>query len=454
MSIEEAEGPFEPGSHVGPYSVQELVGEGPFGPVYRGYDPGQGRPVELRVVADANADPAAAGRLREAVPRLIGLRHPNFLELVDCGEENGAFYLVDLDARGIPLRERLQNDPPRWSAALGMLEDVAEAVDYAHTQGMIHGAVGVDAVEIRPDGRASLADLGVAINLAPDAADYHRGLDVQDFAALAYEILTGSPAEPGRRPRRASSLNPELGPATDAVLEGALAPSRQSAFVSCGQLVSELATAIRQDATGRAAAGAERRGRRWPWIVLGLLAVVAGVVAGYLLYQANNKPQPSVMLSNQSPKPGDSVTISASNLPANQAGNVQLASQPVLLGNFKASGTGTVSASVKIPSTTPSGDHVLSLCWNGSCPVNTPLHVQASPTPSPSPSEEPTLVPTPEPTRRPVPITPVPGGGNPGGGNPGGGNPGGANPGPATPVPPTPVPPPPSEEPVPSAQPS
>ncbi|MBO0705694.1 MAG: protein kinase, partial [Candidatus Dormibacteraeota bacterium] len=188
MSIEEHEGPFEPGSHVGPYSVQELVGEGPFGPVYRAYDAGQGRAVELRVVADANADPAAAGRLRQAVPRLIGLRHPNFLELVDCGEENGAFFLVVLDVRGTPLRERLQNDPPRWSAATAMLEDVAEAVDYAHTQGVAHGAVGVDAVEVRPDGRASLADLGVAINLAPDAAAYHRGLDVQDFAALAYEV--------------------------------------------------------------------------------------------------------------------------------------------------------------------------------------------------------------------------------------------------------------------------
>jgi serine/threonine-protein kinase len=446
MSMEEEEGPFEPGSRVGPYSVQELVGEGPFGPVYRGYDPGQGRAVELRVVADANADPPAVGRLREAVPRLIGLRHPNFLELVDCGEENGAFFLVVLDVRGIPLRERLQNDPPRWSSALGMLEDLAEGVDYAHTHGVVHGAVGVDGVEIRPDGRASLADLGVAINLAPDAATYDRALDLRDFAALAYEVLTGSPAELGRRPRRASSLNPELGPATDAVLESALAPSRQSAFVSCGQLVSELATAIRQDATGRLPGETARRGSRWPWVVLGLLAVVAGVVAGYLLYQANNKPQPSVTVSNQSPKPGDSVTINASNLPANQAGNVQLASQPVLLGNFKASGTGTATASVTIPSTTASGDHVLSLCWNGSCPVNQPLHVQASPTPSPSPSEEPTPVPTPAPTRRPAPITPVPGGGNPGGGNPG----------PATPVPATPVPPPPAtQEPVqPSPQPS
>jgi serine/threonine protein kinase len=446
MSIEEEEGPFEPGSRVGPYNVQELVGEGPFGPVYRGYDPGQGRAVELRVVADANQDPAAVGRLRHAVPRLIGLRHPNFLELVDSGEENGACFLVVLDARGIPLRERLQNDPPRWSAAMGMLEDVAEAVDYAHTQGVAHGAVGVDAVEIRPDGRALLADLGVAINLAPDAEAYHRGLDVQDFAALAYEVLTGSPAEPGRKPRRASSLNPELGPATDAILDSALASSRHSAFVSCGQLVSELATAIRQDAAGRLPGATARRGRRWPWVVLGLLAVIAGVVAGYLLYQANNKPQPAVTVSNQSPKPGDSVTISASNLPPNQAGNIQIASNPVLLGNFRASGGGTATASVTIPTTTASGNHVLSLCWNGSCPVNTPLHVQASPTPSPSPSEEPTLVPTPEPTRRPIPITPVPGGGNPGGGNPG----------PATPVPGTPVPPPPAtQEPVePSPQPS
>lgn len=455
MSIEEHEGPFQPGTRVGPYSVEELVGEGPFGPVYRGYDPGQGRAVELRVVADANADPAAAGRLRQAVPRLIGLRHPNFLELVDCGEENGAFFLVVLDVRGTPLRERLQNDPPRWSTAIGMLEDVAEAVDYAHTQGLPHGAVGVDAVEIRPDGRASLADLGVAINLAPDGAAYHRGLDVQDFAALAYEVLTGSPAEPGRRPRRASSLNPELGPATDAVLESALTGSRQSAFVSCGQLVSELATAIRQDATGRAAAGAGRRSRRWPWVVLGLLAIVAGVVAGYLIYQANNKPQPTVTLSNQSPKPGDSVTVSASNLPANQAGNIQLASQPVLLGNFSASGGGTATASVTIPSTTAAGDHVLSLCWNGSCPVNTPLRVQPSPTPSPSPTETPTVIPTPEPTRRPIPITPVPGGGNPGGANPGGGNPAPAPPAPPPPATPPPAAPPPSQEPVaPSAQPS
>jgi serine/threonine protein kinase len=433
MSIEDEEGPFQPGSRVGPYSVQELVGEGPFGPVYRGYDPTNARPIELRVVADANHDPPAVGRLRQAVPWLIGLRHPNVLELVDCGEQYGAFFLVVLDARGTPLRERLQNDPPRWSAALGMLEDVAEAVDYANTQGAAHGAVGVDAVEIRPDGRAVVADLGVASSLAPDAGAYHHGLDVQDFGALAYEVLTGAPTEPGRRPRRASGLNPELGPATDALLESALVSSRQSAFVSCGQLVSELATAIRQDAGTRAAqVGAPRRGRGRAWAIVLVLALLAAIAAGYVIWRANSTPQPTVSLSNSSPKPGDSVTISASNLPANQAGNVQLASQPVLLGNFRASGGGTATVSVTIPSTTASGNHVLSLCWNGSCPVNQPLQVQASPTPSPSPSELPSLLPTPEPTRRPRPITPVP----------------------ATPVPATPVPAPSQEPALPSPQPS
>ncbi len=439
------EGPFPPGSRVDQFDLGEIVGEGPFGPVYRAHDTRMGRAVELRVVASTEDDPPAVDRLDRSLPRLISLRHPGLQELYGGGARYGAYYRVAADLHGTPLAARLEADRPRVDTSLAMLEDLAQALDYVHTQGRVHGAVEAAAVELRPDGRAVLCDLGVATALAPDPGTMGRQEDLQAFGALAHHVLTGEPYVGGRQRPAPSTLNRELGPAVDDALGRAIHGDPTGRMLTAGQIVSELAIAMRQDRikgippASAPPAGPPQPGlppradaeqavkssRRRNWIIAGVVAalVVLGIVA-LVLWRLNSGPSPGMQLSTTLPAPGSQVTITLTNLPRNQSGFVQLQSQTITLSTFQANAQGSVTVNVTIPESTPPGSHQLSACWSGTCPVSQTITVQA---PSPSP----TATPTPS-TPTPVPITPAP----------------------PTP-PPTPVPtPPPTPNPTPSPSPS
>lgn len=437
--MERDEGPFPPGSRVDQFDVEEVIGEGPFGPVYRAHDTRQSRAVELRVVAATDDDPQAVERLDRSLPRLIALRHPGLQELYGGGARYGAYYLVAADLRGSLLADRLEADRPRTDTSLAMLEDLGQALDYVHTQGRVHGAVEAAAVEVRSDGRAILCDLGVATALAPDPGTMGRQEDLQSFGALAFHILTGTLYVGGRHGQPASTLNRELGPATDDTLERAIHGDPQGRMLSAGQIVGELAIAVRQDrlraAPGvvaplrpaqpslppreGAAAATEPSHARRNWIIAAVIAlIIILAIVGILIWRLNASPAPAMQLSTTSPSPGSQVTVTLTNLPHGQVGSIQLDSASTQLSTFSANGQGSATVLVTIPSSTSPGNHQISACWNGSCPVSQTITVpQPSPTPMTTPVQTPTPVPitpaphtpTPVPTPPPTPVpTPTP----------------------------------------------
>lgn len=415
------EGPFPPGSRVDQYDVGEILGEGPFGPVYRAHDTRMGRAVELRVVASTEEDPSAVDRLDRSLPRLISLRHPGLQELYGGGARYGAYYLVAADLHGTPLAGRLETDRPRVDTALAMLDDLAQALDYVHTHGRVHGAVEAAAVELRPDGRAVLCDLGVATALAPDPGTLGRQEDLQSFGALAFHVLTGETYVGGRRGQPASTLNRELGTATDDALDRAINGDPTGKMLTAGQIVSELAIAVRQDRIRgvppaptrplpeqpalppRVAAeeAARRARRRRNWIIAAVIAaLVLLAILAIILWRMNAGPSPAMQLSTTMPDPGSQVTVTLSNLPKNQVGSIQIQSRTATLSTFQANPQGSATVNVTIPESMSPGNHQLSACWAGSCPVSQSITVR---TPSPTP----TATPAPS-TPTPVPITPAP----------------------------------------------
>ncbi|MGH7919434.1 MAG: protein kinase [Candidatus Dormibacteraceae bacterium] len=420
--MEHDEGPFPPGSRVDQFDVEELVGEGPFGPVYRAHDTRMSRAVELRVVAATDDDPEAVDRLDRSLPRLIALRHPNLQELYAGGARYGAYYLVAADLRGSLLADRLESDRPRVDTALAMLEDLGQALDYVHTQGRVHGAVEAAAVEIRPDGRAILSDLGVATALAPDPGTMGRQEDLQGFGALAFQILTGQLYVGGRQGQPASTLNRELGQATDDALERAIHGDPQGRMLSAGQIVGELAIGVRQDrlggarppagrpipvaqpslpakASGAGEAGSGSNARR-NWIIAGVVAlIVVLAVVGIVIWRLNSGTSPAMQLSTTTPSPGSQVTVTLTDLPKSQVGSLQLDNASTQLATFQANGQGSATVNVTIPKSTSGGNHQISACWAGTCPVSQTITV-----PKPSPTPSPSATPTPTP----VPITPAP----------------------------------------------
>ena len=129
-----------------------------------------------------------------------------------------------------------------------------------------------------------------------------------------------------------------------------------------------------------------------------LVAVLAVVIAGYLV----TRPNPVLSLSSPTVQAGDTLTVSATSLPANQSGEMQLHST-IHTVPFRSDSAGRATVYLRIPIETAPGPHTISICWNASCHGSTSLQVLAPPalaTPSPTPGPSPTPIASPTPSVR------------------------------------------------------
>ncbi len=128
------------GARIGPYEILEELGRGGFGSVYRARDAASGRHVALKVLREEPEDGALPARrfLREtALAR--ELDHPGILRALDSSREDErplwvAFELVE----GVPLWRLLAEEPLDWRRAAEIARDVAAALGYAHSRGVLH----------------------------------------------------------------------------------------------------------------------------------------------------------------------------------------------------------------------------------------------------------------------------------------------------------------------------
>jgi hypothetical protein len=169
----------------------------------------------------------------------------------------------------------------------------------------------------------------------------------------------------------------------------------------------------------RAAPIAKRRSRKRVWVIVStalvaLLLLALGICAAV--------GQPTLAVSPSTVVAGESVVVDAVHLPANQVGEIRLQSQLHVF-PFRADQVGVVSKEINVPSDIELGDHLISICWNGSCHAHTTLVVtsavsQTTPgvsTPSPgstptstppsSPGTRPTATPRASPTANPTPTS-------------------------------------------------
>jgi serine/threonine-protein kinase len=435
---------------LGRYEVQERLGQGSYGPIYRGYDPAVSRSVTIEAL-ETMRDPEVRERLAQAAPMLVHLRHPNLLDVYEVGERDGVPYLVAARVEGARLADAMRGGI-NVDGSLRVLHGIARGIDHTHTQGVVHGDLRPATVLLGPEGRPVVTDVGLvplldtgfrgsAFGIRSGGLHYQapeqieRGeitaaTDRYAFATVAYELLAGAPPFPGHttseiltakermEPIPASTRNQHLGPATDQVLAGGLARDPNARWQSCEQMVEALVQALGDDAyrTGYAFAPEEpavapaARAARWPWVVGGLAALALIAAAAALAWALSHQsPQPSVSLSDSTVHAGDSILVSASHLPPGQVGTIDIRSDPVQIGTFQADQDGNVTGRrVTIPRTVSPGEHLVEVCYTGTCPASATVTVQeATPTPSPTPSPTPT--PTPTPTRVPTPPpTPVP----------------------------------------------
>ena len=303
----------------GRYEIERVLGEGATAVVYLARDTQGGRAVAVKLLRPELAESSANARFLKEIRRTAMLDHPHILPVLDSGVHEGRPYFVLPYMEGGTLRHRLKRENQlEIRDAIGIVQTVAEALDYAHDRGLIHRDVKPENILFN-DGRACLGDFGIARALenvygenstsasvvrgtpaymSPEQASGSSGLDGRsDIYALAcvfYEMVTGMPAFMGptpesviaqrftHPPRELRVYRPSAPAAIEAVLGKALSIPAADRFRTAGEFAEALAAA----AVGSAAAvavpvvpGRQRRAKLLLGLGVALMAALIGVSA-------------------------------------------------------------------------------------------------------------------------------------------------------------------------------
>ncbi len=233
---ETAAGPFEAGETTGPedetlprplgrFVCCELLGVGMFGKVYLARDDRLGREVAIKIPRrDVIESPATAEASLAEAKHAAQLRHPAIVMVYDVVTlEDGTIFVVMEYIEGSTLRQMMKNGPlaPGWVA--GLIVQVADALQYAHTKKFVHRDIKPANILIDRLGQPHVADFGLAVNqttqpgrsgelagtvpyMAPEQVrgEAHRldgRTDVWALGVILYELLTRRRPFTGQRPR-------------------------------------------------------------------------------------------------------------------------------------------------------------------------------------------------------------------------------------------------------------
>ncbi len=280
------------GTTLGRYHLGRLLGRGGMGEVYEAHDTGKDRVVALKLL---NPEFAQDAGFRERFAResqtAARLAEPHVIPIHDFGEIDGLLFIDMRLVGGRNLADILKGGPLTPTRAVGIVAQVASALDAAHAQHLVHRDVKPANVQVTDGDFAYLLDFGVAMadtETRMTSAGMFVGSqayapperftgetpgpasDVYSLAAMLYETLTGHlpfaaktmPAMMHAHqtvPPPAPSVNPAVPASFDAVIARGMAKRPQDRFASCGDLAGAAEAALADGGTvdvGEASGGA------------------------------------------------------------------------------------------------------------------------------------------------------------------------------------------------------
>jgi serine/threonine protein kinase len=333
--------PLAPGTHLGPYEITGPLGAGGMGEVYRARDTRLDRTVAIKILSkEMSNDPAHKQRFEREAKTISSLNHPHICTLHDIGCHNGTDYLVMEYVEGESLAHRLEKGPLLLDQVLKIGRELADALDKAHRNGIIHRDIKPGNIMLTKSG-AKLLDFGLARSTtasdtlatftatAPKSPLTQEGTivgtfqymspeqvegkeldsrsDIFSLGAVLYEMLTGQRAFPGKSslsvasailekdPAPISSLKPLTPPSLEHVIRRCLAKDPDDRWQNTKDLSSELkwisesgvqANSISPEVTAKGTQTV------LPWIISGALALL---LVGAFLWWRNSKPQEQTM---------------------------------------------------------------------------------------------------------------------------------------------------------------
>jgi eukaryotic-like serine/threonine-protein kinase len=159
-----------PGTRLGEYEIQALIGAGGMGEVYRARDLRLRRDVAIKVLPSFVAsDPDRLRRFEQEATAAAALNHPNILAVYQMGSYEGAPYLVSELLEGEPLREQMQRGRIAVRKAIDYGVQIARGLAAAHEKGIVHRDLKPENLFVTKDGRVKILDFGLAKLIQPQA---------------------------------------------------------------------------------------------------------------------------------------------------------------------------------------------------------------------------------------------------------------------------------------------
>jgi eukaryotic-like serine/threonine-protein kinase len=185
------------GSQINQYKIQEKIGSGGQGTVYKALDTKLNRPAVIKVLPpELTARTANFKRFEREAQLCSQLDHPNICTIYDFNEANGVYYIAMQFIDGKNVRQLVGGRPLELRSALSIAVQVTDALSFAHAKNIIHRDIKAGNVIVTSDGQAKILDFGLAKLLEDEYEEQTRGHDRSEITELGIPYGTATYAAP------------------------------------------------------------------------------------------------------------------------------------------------------------------------------------------------------------------------------------------------------------------